>query len=68
MALYMSLFWALFGPAQGQMPFLTAKTADSGLENENILKLDEIWKRKQGFKMVARPRQGVLDPWFKVGT
>ena len=31
----------MFGPAQGQMPFLTAKTADSGLENKNILKLDE---------------------------
>ena len=34
-------FGAMFGPAQGQMPFLTAKTADSGLEHKDMLKLDE---------------------------
>ena len=34
MALDISLFWAVFWPAQGQTPFLTAKTADSGLENK----------------------------------
>ena len=48
MALYMSLFWDVFGPAQGQMQFLTAKTADSDLENENILKLDENLDEKTG--------------------
>ena len=30
-----------FSPAQRQILFLTAKTADSDLENKNILKLDE---------------------------
>ena len=33
--------FASFLPAQRQLQFLTAKTADSGLENKNILKLDE---------------------------
>ena len=33
--------FASFLPAQRQLLFLTAKTADSGLENKNILKLDE---------------------------
>ena len=41
MALYILLFWAMFGPAQGQMLFLTVKTADSGLEHKDMLKLDE---------------------------
>ena len=27
---------AMFGPAQRQMPFLTANTADSGLENKDV--------------------------------
>ena len=37
-------FGAMFGPAQGQMPFLTAKTADSGLEHKELPKRTGHWE------------------------
>ena len=39
--LNISLFWAIFGPAQGEMPWLTAKADGLGLKNKNIVNLDE---------------------------
>ena len=52
-------FWAMFGPVQGQTPFLTVKTADSGLENKNILKLDKTLRQNTGMgEIIARPTLG----------
>ena len=41
MALQKSTFLPHFSPAQRQILYLTVKTTYSGLENKNILKLDE---------------------------
>ena len=52
-ALQKAIFWPLFlflpaETAQWQMPFMTVKTADSDLENQNILILDEKLRSKTG--------------------
>ena len=53
----------MFVPSQGQTPFLTVKTDDSGLKKKNMLKLDEKLDQKTGVQN-TRPRQGVLSPVF----
>ena len=61
-ALQKSAFWHLFSPAKRQMPVLTVKTADSGLENQNILKLDEKLDKKEGSKLQNGRQITARDP------
>ena len=59
-------FLAYFRPDQRQLLFLTAKTADSGLENKNILKLDELLDQKTGVQNGRPTTARVLSPASKV--
>ena len=69
MALYILLFWAMFGPAQGQMPFLTAKTADSDHENQKYSEIRrKVGLENRGSKWSPDHGKGSLAPVQDKGT